>query len=326
MWDVVRTDRALTATGHGRRGSGEGSAAGARQGVLAEVEDLLHAIRRTAARVEDLCRDSGGPSALPDPSRRAYQWLRLLSDPAMLEVHLDALRAAAGVARRRADAGGPVVRVDFYNISGLWNCRERRNGVVITAHEAFIIAPDDVLEALVGAAVAGVERSRGASGGPDGNRTEAVCRRRVQDHAAGDDFHDLALALELEAAPPAEAGRGRHHDLEEVFERVNEEYFGGRLERPILTWSRAITRRKLGHYQPSRDTVMISSTLDDPAIPPYVLDFVMYHELLHKKLGAKVARGRRHVHTPEFRRAERGFRHYREAEDYLKNLGRHLAK
>ncbi len=30
-------------------------------------------------------------------------------------------------------------------------------------------------------------------------------RKRVQDHAAGDDFRELALALELEAAPLAEA-------------------------------------------------------------------------------------------------------------------------
>jgi len=322
MWHQVCSDITLTGTGRGPGGGQGGPAAGARQDGRSGADDLLGVIRRTAARVEDLSRGSGGPSALPDLSRRAYQWLRFLSRPMMLEMHLGALRAAAEVAWRKADAGGPEVRVDFYNISGLWSCRARRSGVVLTAHEAFIGAPDDVLEALVGAAVAGGERSRGGSGGPDGNRTEAVCRRRVQDHAAGDDFRDLVLALELEAAPPAEATRGRHHDLEEVFKRVNEEYFGGRLERPFLTWSGAMTRRRLGHYVPTRDTVVISLTLDDPAVPPYVIDFVMYHELLHKKLGVRVARGRRYVHTPEFRRAEREFRHYREAEDYLKNLGR----
>jgi hypothetical protein len=42
---------------------------------------------------------------------------------------------------------------------------------------------------------------------------------------------------------------------------------------------------KMGHYDFIRDTVMLSVTLDAPDVLDYVVDYVMYYELLHKKLG-----------------------------------------
>jgi len=306
---------------------------------------LLDCIRYNAGRVEDICRDDGGPAALPDPSRRAYQWLKLLSDQETLETHLATLRMAAetagrlmrqaGGARKAGTRAGCIrtgsgrtdtrtgsgtgsgsriaeFRVDFYNLAGLYRCKVRRGGILLTASEAFIGAPDEVIESLVCVAF------------PVRVAIRDRCRATVTEYAASEEFGEVVLGLELTAASPAAGAHGRHYDLEEIFGRVNAEYFGGRLDRPILTWNETITHRKLGHYQRSRDTVMVSITLDDPAVPPYVVDFVMYHELLHKQLGAKVVGGRRYVHTPEFRRAEKKFRRYREADDYLKHLGQHL--
>ena len=105
----------------------------------------------------------------------------------------------------------------------------------------------------------------------------------------------------------------------EIFNRVNEEYYSGDIERPILIWNRTITHRKLGHYQPSTDTVMISITLDNPGVPSFVLDYVMYHELLHKLIGVQVVDGRHYAHSPAFNIEERKFRQYAEAKDFLKN-------
>jgi hypothetical protein len=46
----------------------------------------------------------------------------------------------------------------------------------------------------------------------------------------------------------------------------------------------------------------------------------MHHELLHKKHGLRWERGRSHAHTGEFRREERMFEKYHEADQYLHAL------
>ena len=51
----------------------------------------------------------------------------------------------------------------------------------------------------------------------------------------------------------------------------------------------------------------------------------MSHELPHKALGVRVVNGRRYAHTPAFRRAERRFRYYNEAQEYLQKLGQSLS-
>nr|WP_242040447.1 hypothetical protein [Anabaena subtropica] len=65
---------------------------------------------------------------------------------------------------------------------------------------------------------------------------------------------------------------------------------------------------------------MISSTLDDAKVPEFVVEFVLYHELLHKYHGTKWVQGRRMVHTQEFRTNESKFKFYNEALEWLKNL------
>jgi hypothetical protein len=114
--------------------------------------------------------------------------------------------------------------------------------------------------------------------------------------------------------------RGSYYDLVEVFERINSTCFGGRVERPHLTWNAVLTRRKLGHYQPGTDTVMISLTLDSPSVPAFVVDFIMYHELLHKTFGVPLVNGRQRAHTAAFRRAEKQFPRYDEAQEFIKKI------
>ena len=47
--------------------------------------------------------------------------------------------------------------------------------------------------------------------------------------------------------------------------------------------------------------------LNDERVPKYVVEFVMYHELLHKAHGIGFATSRRTMHTPAFRADERRF-------------------
>ena len=74
------------------------------------------------------------------------------------------------------------------------------------------------------------------------------------------------------------------------------------------------------------DVLDLRTAVDDPQVPASLLDFVMYHELLHKKHGVTMVNGRRLVHTPGFHTDERQFPGYNSAKDRLDGLAmRHRA-
>ena len=83
-----------------------------------------------------------------------------------------------------------------------------------------------------------------------------------------------------------------------------------------------MTRRKFGHYQEDTNTVMVSISLDHPRVPEYVIDYVMYHELLHQQLGARLKNDRRYTHTPEFKKKELDFPRIEKAQQFLSKLSR----
>ncbi len=82
------------------------------------------------------------------------------------------------------------------------------------------------------------------------------------------------------------SSKGRAFDLNSVSEKVNREYFNGDMQKPSLHWSRSHTVAKFRHYLPGRDRVRISVALHVEIVPSFVVEFVMYHELLHRKHGA----------------------------------------
>lgn len=92
--------------------------------------------------------------------------------------------------------------------------------------------------------------------------------------------------------------------LAERFQVLNEEYFGGMMSQPNLEWG-SKSYRILGRYEYSTDTVRISTILRDEHD---LLDFVLYHELLHKKHKFRCAGTQMRHHTKEFRAEEAKFR------------------
>jgi hypothetical protein len=57
-----------------------------------------------------------------------------------------------------------------------------------------------------------------------------------------------------------------------------------------------------------------------------VLDFVLFHELLHKRHGVQARGGRLAAHTPSFRRDEARHPRQGEAECFLSDLARRLRR
>lgn len=93
--------------------------------------------------------------------------------------------------------------------------------------------------------------------------------------------------------------------LEESFARVNDKYFLGLTEKPNLKWGRHSTS-KLGSYDYHADTITISRIFNDA--DPILLDYVIFHELLHKIHKFKVTKtGRTMHHSHKFRDTEKEF-------------------
>ena len=114
--------------------------------------------------------------------------------------------------------------------------------------------------------------------------------------------------------------KGQAYDLEAIFDRLNEHYFAAELRKPSLGWSPSIAWTKLGHYDPTHDAIAVSRIFDMPDTPQVLLEYVMYHEMLHIKYPVKIRANRRQVHTPEFKKQEQQFAHYEEAMQLLGNL------
>lgn len=111
--------------------------------------------------------------------------------------------------------------------------------------------------------------------------------------------------------------QGRHLDLNEMFDHLNEQYFAGALTKPRLSWSAKKSRYILGRFDATHNTIFISRVFDSPDVPRYAAEYVMFHEMLHVKHQSRVHDSRLIVHTPEFKIEEKRFLYYREAKLWL---------
>ncbi|MBI2559484.1 SprT-like domain-containing protein [Candidatus Woesearchaeota archaeon] len=93
--------------------------------------------------------------------------------------------------------------------------------------------------------------------------------------------------------------------LEESFNRVNETYFNGMIDKPNLQWGNASTS-KLGSYEYGSDTITISTIFKQTN--KELLDYVIHHEMLHKKFKFQNKNGRNLHHSNEFKKMEERFK------------------
>jgi hypothetical protein len=273
----------------------------------ADSGDLRIRLLGIAARIEARTGAAGWrPQQLTTRSREHLGWLRFLGNAEGFADYLDALRRAT----KTFELLSPGQRwprpysVHFRPTRSAFRIRAVQDRTVVLLPTPMLALESAEFEAL-GRVMFG-RRSRRHNAMLHGLMTGAA-------------YQELRAELEaLEGV--ADQGRGNTHDLGESFDRVNAHYFAGRMPRPALVWSRAISRCKFGHYQYADDTVMISRALDTPSVPVFVLDHVMHHELLHKKHGLRWQRGRGHAHTAEFRQEERLFQYYEQADQFLRRL------
>ena len=242
---------------------------------------------------------------LKDESRALRAWVGYFADHEHFDVYVSAVgraRPLFGEAVGASHKYQPPARVCFCPMKGLYSIRAVADGTRVSLPTPMIALPEQALAHL---AAMGFRRAK-ANEALD----EQMLAKPYQ-----------AVLADLDAlAGVAESARGVFHDLGAAFDRVNAAYFDGRMRRPKLVWGRAMTMRKFGHYDRVHDTVMVSASLDAENVPMLVIDFIVYHELLHKQLGVAWRNGRRAAHTPEFRRAQQHFDRQTEAEAFLSKL------
>ena len=79
---------------------------------------------------------------------------------------------------------------------------------------------------------------------------------------------------------------GKYFDLRAIFDRLNERHFRGRLRGYKVMWGRRRKRRPkeyfiFGTIQEEDRVIRINPLLDQPFVPLWFLQYVLYHEMLH---------------------------------------------
>ncbi len=204
------------------------------------------------------------------------------------------------------------------NRTSIISAQHHRDGFDLRIHRCFANAPDNILAAVA-------------------TFLQSPKRSSIRRDALTEIRHFFQQHRPQTSPPQTRRSRvlqpiGATLDLRALRDEINHRYFDNQLSVHI-TWGRAITRRRrhrscgfsvrLGTYTENDQLVRIHRCLDSGKVPRYVVEAVVYHEMLHAAVPPVVKNGRRQVHTSEFRRRERLFRHHLKAERWIdRNLGR----
>ena len=206
----------------------------------------------------------------------------------------------------------PSMHVSFYRFVGLnTTIRLRDGGIYVHLSDLLEAAPVSVVEAIAHILLAKLYRK------PIQRRHEARYRQFVSSAAISQQAERMR---QMRGRKNISTARGRHYDLDEIFDTLNTRYFHGLLGRPQLTWSAHHARRALGHYDAAHNTIVVSRVFDRVDTPRFAVEYLLYHEMLHLKHPVKRNGARRCVHSREFQKEERKFPEYEAAMLYLKKL------
>ena len=206
----------------------------------------------------------------------------------------------------------PELKVEFFAFANVNNTIRLRNGkLLVRLSDLLEGAPDTVLRAIAHILLAKMYRQ------PIDRGQAARYRKYVASHEIVRKTH---LVRQMRGRKRLRSARGRFYDLDAVFEALNTRFFHGLLARPRMSWSQTKTRRILGHFDPAHNAIIISRLFDHPAVPAFVLEYIVYHEMLHLKHPVRLRGSRRCVHSAEFQAEEKLFPHMAEANAFLRRL------
>lgn len=114
--------------------------------------------------------------------------------------------------------------------------------------------------------------------------------------------------------------QGRHFDLHALFGQLNQQYFSGALQCPHIGWSVRNWRRQFGCYDPGPHQIVLNRRMDRPGVPQFVVEYVLFHEMLHLKHPTRRSGCTLLSHSPEFRSEEKRFVQFAVARRFLDRM------
>jgi hypothetical protein len=272
--------------------------------LLKEKEQLLSEIKSTEQAIRKRCQSRAcHPADLTDSAYRSFLWLAFLSKPQHFEQHLNFITRFLREWKGRSNK---PVTVKMYNSAFVFQCKPNRKYISVMIGEGFLAADEQEMRILVDCCL-------------QSNKKSLQQLRELSRSAA---YKHIMAHIWQHTAQSAQSTCGDFYDLQMLFQKINAEYFQQDLEQPRLRWSSRRATRRLGYYHPDTDTITLSCFLDQKTIPQYVVEYVLYHEMLHKKLGLKEVNSYRLAHTSQFKQKERKFKQYADAEKFLKGFQR----
>ncbi len=205
----------------------------------------------------------------------------------------------------------PAPHIAFYPyVDAKSTVRERDGRLHFRVSDRLAGAPEAVLEGVFGILLCRILRL------PE-SRADRDAVRAYREHLNGPHGAPFSGPRGRKHIEPV----GEHRSLLESFLRVSLDMDLALPRVPTLSWSKTRATHRFGHWDPDHNAVVVSQVLDDPEVPEFVLDYVLYHELLHILHPVRMGSGtKRIVHSAAFKRDERRFPRWKEGEAWISRL------
>jgi predicted metal-dependent hydrolase len=206
----------------------------------------------------------------------------------------------------------PEFKIEFFPFTNVNNTIRLREGrLLVRLSDLLEGSPEGILRAIAHILLAKMYRK------PIDRGHAARYRKYIASHELVRKAH---LVRQVRGSKRLRSPQGLCYDLDRIFEDLNRRFFHGLLARPRMSWSQTQTRRILGHYDPAHNAIIISRVFDHFQVPRCVVEYIVYHEMLHLKHPVRLRGSRRCVHSAEFQAEEKLFPQLAEANTFLRRL------
>ncbi len=209
-------------------------------------------------------------------------------------------------AELQARSGLAVALVITDNTSTMMSVRHLHGGIQarVRLHRMFLTAPAEVRKALAHWVKHPRTRKYGIV------FKAFIATRR----------HEIRKKASREVVPVV---RGSHYNLTEIFRELNQKYFDNAVD-AVISWGRDSGRKtqsiRFGAYYSDERLIRIHPRLDQAFVPPFVVRYIVFHEMLHAHIGIQeTVNGRRSIHPRIFKKQETAFPEYEQAVAWIEN-------
>lgn len=210
------------------------------------------------------------------------------------------------VKSKQTSASKYPIKANYYPYKTVSHTIRIKNGtVVIRLSDKLQDAPDEILESIITILFNKLFRVK----------TSLAMRKTYRDYINTHIIPNINPA-ERKISKHYKA-KGNYFDLDTVFEKINNIHFNSSIKKPHLGWSLNKSIRRLGFYDHERNLLVVSKVFDHRNVPAYVVDYIMYHEMLHILFPVERQNGRRIVHSKEFKNQEIRFPEYTMATKWI---------